>query len=84
MWGNPIALRKAKIVYNFGLSECNRVNSSIPSSNLRASSTLSFLEPRPYLLMGVFEQLHYLGLRAQLLTCAFEHTSLFRASYLEH
>ena len=21
---NPIALRKAKIVYNFGLSECNR------------------------------------------------------------
>ena len=23
---NSIALRKAKIVYNFGLSECNRVN----------------------------------------------------------
>ena len=23
---NPIALRKAKIVYNFRLSECNRVN----------------------------------------------------------
>ena len=23
---NPIALRKAKIVYNFGLSECNRVD----------------------------------------------------------
>ena len=23
---NPIALRKAKIVYNFGLSECNKVN----------------------------------------------------------
>ena len=23
---NPTALRKAKIVYNFGLSECNRVN----------------------------------------------------------
>ena len=23
---NPIALRKAKIVYNFGLSECDRVN----------------------------------------------------------
>ena len=22
---NPIALRKAKIVYNFGLSECSRV-----------------------------------------------------------
>ena len=25
---NPIALRKAKIVYNFGLSECKRVKSS--------------------------------------------------------
>ena len=25
-WFNPVALRKAKIVYNFGLSECNRVN----------------------------------------------------------
>ena len=25
---NPIALMKAKIVYNFGLSECNRVKSS--------------------------------------------------------
>ena len=25
---NPIALRKAKIVYNFGLSECSRVNVS--------------------------------------------------------
>ena len=23
---NPIAIRKAKIAYNFGLSECNRVN----------------------------------------------------------
>ena len=23
---NPIALRKAKIIYNFGLSECNRAN----------------------------------------------------------
>ena len=25
---NPIALRKAKIVYNFGLSECNNVNNT--------------------------------------------------------
>ena len=25
---NPIALRKAKIVCNFGLSECKRVNNS--------------------------------------------------------
>ena len=26
---NPIALRKAKIVYNFGLSECNRVKEGL-------------------------------------------------------
>ena len=26
---NPVALRKAKIVYNFGLSECNRVKLSV-------------------------------------------------------
>ena len=26
---NPIALRKAKIAYNFGLSECNRVNTTV-------------------------------------------------------
>ena len=26
---NPIALRKAKIVYNFGLSECNRVKTDL-------------------------------------------------------
>ena len=25
-WLNPIALRKAKIAYNLGLSKCNRVN----------------------------------------------------------
>ena len=23
---NPISIRKAKIVHNFGLSECNRIN----------------------------------------------------------
>ena len=28
---NPIALRKTKIVYNFGLSGCNRVNKLWPS-----------------------------------------------------
>ena len=26
---NPIALRKTKIVYKFGLSECNRVNTGL-------------------------------------------------------
>ena len=28
---NPVALRKAKIVYNFGLSECNRVKTHLNS-----------------------------------------------------
>ena len=35
---NPIALRKTKIAYNFGLSECNRVKESNS-----AISILSFL-----------------------------------------
>ena len=26
---NPVTLRQAKIVYNFGLSECSRVNNSL-------------------------------------------------------
>ena len=30
---NPVALRKAKIVYNFGLSECNRVKNLINRGN---------------------------------------------------
>ena len=30
---NPIALRKAKIVYNFGLSECNRVKVTLKQSD---------------------------------------------------
>ena len=35
---NPIALRKAKIVYNFGLSECNRVKKKRKLSYLEALS----------------------------------------------
>ena len=31
---NPIALREAKIVCNFGLSECNRVNTLLLMSQL--------------------------------------------------
>ena len=37
---NPIALRKAKIVYNFGLSECNRVK--VNGYTFRGSSSLIF------------------------------------------
>ena len=32
---NPIALRKDKIVYNFGLSECNRVKEQIEKNLFR-------------------------------------------------
>ena len=31
---NPIALRKTKIAYNFGLSECNKVKESITLSHV--------------------------------------------------
>ena len=35
---NPVAFRKAKIVYNFGLSECNKVKQKI-SKTLAKSCT---------------------------------------------
>ena len=40
---NSISLRKAKIVYNFGLSECSRVNGkrAIPSPLLNKNSSLT-------------------------------------------
>ena len=34
---NPIALRKAKIVWNFGLSECNRVKHVMNINHLKGS-----------------------------------------------
>ena len=37
---NPIALRKAKIAYNFGLSECNRVNDVVSVEQLDTSREL--------------------------------------------
>ena len=39
---NPIALRKAKIAYNFGLSECNRVKVNGYFSRGSNSSRFSF------------------------------------------
>ena len=41
---NPIALRTAKI-YNFGLSECNRVKAG-PGFDTRSGNILSFLSFR--------------------------------------
>ena len=38
---NPIALRKAKVAYNFGLSECNRVDKSLTKTEV-TSVILSF------------------------------------------
>ena len=32
---NPVAVRKAKIVYNFGLCECNRVKKYIKSQGMQ-------------------------------------------------
>ena len=37
-WLNPIALRKAKIAYNFGLSECNRVNAQTMTKGIMTSN----------------------------------------------
>ena len=42
---NPIALRKAKIVYNFGLPECSRVK----GKNLLQKSKLSLRRVNPFL-----------------------------------
>ena len=44
---NPIALRKAKIVYNFGLSECSRVKLEHQSLVVHATHTLSGWFKRP-------------------------------------
>ena len=42
---NPIAFRKAKIVYNFGLSECNRVTERqiLKYKNIKIYTILAFL-----------------------------------------
>ena len=40
---NPIALRKAKIAYNFGLSECNRVKHQLPVNVDATSKVISIL-----------------------------------------
>ena len=42
---NPIALRQAKIVYNFGLSECNRVKVSDENQNIYLHSSDSVSTP---------------------------------------
>ena len=49
---SPIALRKAKIICNFGLSECNRVNNTVLSwywalwiTRFRNVSKLEFQAP---------------------------------------
>ena len=40
---NPTALRKAKIVYNFGLSECNRVNVIYVTNYLQGDMSLAYM-----------------------------------------
>ena len=46
---NPIALRKAKIVYNFGLSECNKVKSSFLIFFFWLTKCEEFLQCKSYL-----------------------------------
>ena len=44
---NPIAVRKAKIVYNFGLSECTRVKKNLGKGNPKFSCPkFAFLHPK--------------------------------------
>ena len=55
---NPIALRKAKIVYNFGLSECNRVKRKeqralLSGEDKKESHTLFPFVTTPILIMGM-------------------------------
>ena len=64
-WGqlfNPVALRKAKIVYNFGLSECNRVMKRICLNLLPWEQILSLRvdTPNPALAHSL-ERLHNQG-----------------------
>ena len=44
---NPIALRKAKIAYNFGLSECNRVKKSQNIYHFQHFFFPNVLKPNP-------------------------------------
>ena len=41
---NPVTLRKAKIVYNFGLSECNRVKRRVINVEFPFFQTLTNVE----------------------------------------
>ena len=41
---NPIALKKAKIVYNFGLTECNRVKRGVHFQRKEFASTFIYKE----------------------------------------
>ena len=52
---NPIALRKAKIVCNFGLSECNRVNCSLYRDELESAATL--------VLKNVYQELQIVNMK---------------------
>ena len=55
---NPIALRKAKIVCNFGLSECSRVQTGISPINITTinQSGLIQLKQDRSRFLGLFEK----------------------------
>ena len=47
-WVNPIALRKAKIEYNFGLSEDNRVNNQASWQLISIKGKDGWMEDLPF------------------------------------
>ena len=55
---NPIELRKAKIVCNFGLSECNRVNESLTNNFIRVIM-LEQQGPCVWVQLHVFQPMFY-------------------------
>ena len=46
---NPTALRKAKIVYNFGLSECNTVKTGTEIHELQLFTKIKLLRPTDFI-----------------------------------
>ena len=40
---NPIALRKAKIIFNFGLSECSRLNTRVLAHDLMKNAAYNLM-----------------------------------------
>ena len=62
---NPTALRKAKIVYNFGLSECNRVNTQ-QAYNVESTTNTESKLIQCYKVSMLFQHLAELRIRGSI------------------